>query len=226
MPGLLRLAAELFFSPVLLCDRDRDACLSLLLASDVWLQHELDQVHHDLKYADKWKLSTMSFEAHLLQRLTYVTTCMSLSTSTCSTHRVTLCTCASLRFALRRLKAKAKRLGRHCSALSSRGGRAATAEEEAEETESARRDNQFSQGWVIRVSGDWYLTPFVVQSLDHYACVANLRWALEAAFEHLVHSLMRACRHNRGVNMYSVSDRTSCLQLLVWPSAGALSLSH
>jgi hypothetical protein len=155
---LLRLAAEFFFSPVLsLCDRDRDACLSLLLASDVWLQHELDQVHHDLKYADKWKLSTMSFEAHLLQRLSYVITCMSFSISTWSTHRVTLCTCASLRFVLRRLKAKAKRLGRHCSALSSHGSRAASAEEEAEETEFARRDNQFSQGWVIRVSGDWYL---------------------------------------------------------------------
>jgi hypothetical protein len=27
------------------------------------------QVHHELKYADKWKLSTASFEAHLLQRM-------------------------------------------------------------------------------------------------------------------------------------------------------------
>ncbi len=32
------------------------------------------QVHHELKYADKWKLSTISFEAHVVQRLSYVNT--------------------------------------------------------------------------------------------------------------------------------------------------------
>eukprot|EP00929_Paragymnodinium_shiwhaense_P121932 TRINITY_DN94386_c0_g1_i1.p1 TRINITY_DN94386_c0_g1~~TRINITY_DN94386_c0_g1_i1.p1 ORF type:complete len:208 (+),score=36.94 TRINITY_DN94386_c0_g1_i1:101-724(+) len=30
-----------------------------------------DEVHHELKYSDKWKISTMSIEAHIAQRMVY-----------------------------------------------------------------------------------------------------------------------------------------------------------
>ena len=84
----------------------------------------------ELKYADKWKLSTISFEAHVAQRVSYYS---------------------------RIVGTKIKRAVRHCRARYCPQQRTRTvslSREEMEETKASRADGKLSRGCVLGCGGE------------------------------------------------------------------------
>ncbi len=77
------------------------------------------QVHHELKFADKWKLSTISFEAHVAQRMSYYS---------------------------RKIGTKIKRLSRRLYRHIKKQPAAVDQSAEMEETKSIRTDGKLSAG--------------------------------------------------------------------------------
>ena len=76
-------------------------------------------MHQDLKFADKWKLSTISFEGHVFQRISYYS---------------------------RIIGTKAKRAYRHCRAHMSSADVARITSEDLEASKASRSDGKLSKG--------------------------------------------------------------------------------